>query len=113
MYAIVEIKGEQFKVVQDMHIYSPLINDEPGTSIDLDKVILVESEGGILVGNPVVEGAIVKSKIVGHVRADKVIVFKKKRRKGYKKLQGHRQRYTKLLIESISLSSTENQSNIK
>lgn len=101
MYAIVEIAGKQFKVSQNQQLYTPLLNVEAGDAITFDNVLLVEDGDNVAVGTPTVAGAKVTGKILDHVRADKIIVFKKKRRKGYKKTQGHRQDYTKVLIESI------------
>lgn len=102
MYAIVEIAGKQFKVTQDQFVYAPLIGDEAGACVEFDKVLLLDQDGQVEVGTPTVSGAKVSGKIIGHVRGDKVIVFKKKRRKGYKKKNGHRQHFTKVLIENIA-----------
>lgn len=101
MYAIVEIAGKQFKVSQDQKLYTPLLNVETGDKVTFDNVLLIEDGDNVAVGTPTVAGAKVTVKILDHVRADKIIVFKKKRRKGYKKTQGHRQDYTQVLIESI------------
>ena len=102
MYAIVEIAGKQFKVSPDQQVYAPLLDTETGSAITFDKVLLVDDGTEVAVGTPVVAGAQVTGKVLDHVRGDKIIVFKKKRRKGYKKTQGHRQDYTKVLIEGIS-----------
>uniref|UniRef100_UPI004048A28E 50S ribosomal protein L21 n=1 Tax=Roseivirga sp. TaxID=1964215 RepID=UPI004048A28E len=102
MYAIVDIAGKQFKVTQDQFVYAPLMAGEEGASVEFDKVLLLDNEGTVEVGTPTVSGAKVSGKIIGHVKGDKVIVFKKKRRKGYKKKNGHRQDFTKVLIETIS-----------
>jgi large subunit ribosomal protein L21 len=101
MYAIVEIAGKQFKVTQDQQLYVPQLGLEEGSAIAFDKVLLVEDGDDVAIGAPTVTGAKVMGKVLDHVRGDKIIVFKKKRRKGYKKTQGHRQDYTKILIESI------------
>jgi large subunit ribosomal protein L21 len=101
MYAIVDIAGKQFKVEKNNFVYTPLLDGEAGSSVDFDKVLLVDNEGEINVGAPTVEGARVSGKILEHVKGDKVIVFKKKRRKGYKKKNGHRQDFSKVLIEDI------------
>lgn len=101
MYAIVDIAGKQFKVAKDQFVYAPSVEGEAGASVEFDRVLLLEGDSGIEVGTPVVSGAKVTGKILDHGRGDKVIVFKKKRRKGYKKSQGHRQGYTKVLIEDI------------
>jgi large subunit ribosomal protein L21 len=100
-YAIVEIAGKQFKVAQDQHLYTPQLNLEVGNAVVFDKVLLIEDSGSIAVGAPTITGAKVMGKVLDNVRGDKIIVFKKKRRKGYKKTQGHRQDYTKVLIEQI------------
>jgi large subunit ribosomal protein L21 len=101
MYAIVEIAGKQFKVTKDQYIYTPKMEQAVGVSVSFDKVLLVQDEKAIQVGAPIIAGAKVAGKVIQHVKDDKVIVFKKKRRKGYKKKQGHRQEYTKVLIENI------------
>jgi large subunit ribosomal protein L21 len=101
MYAIVEIAGKQFKVTQNQQLYTPQLDAEAGSSITFDQVLLLEDEGTIAVGTPIITGAKVTGKVLDHVRGDKIIVFKKKRRKGYKKTQGHRQDYTKVIIETI------------
>ncbi|MGB3183659.1 MAG: 50S ribosomal protein L21 [Cyclobacteriaceae bacterium] len=102
MYAIVNIAGKQFKVTQDQFVYAPKMAGDEGASVELNDVLLVESDGTVDVGTPLIKGAKISAKILGHVKGDKVIVFKKKRRKGYKKKNGHRQEFTKLLIEDIS-----------
>ena len=102
MYAIVNIAGKQFKVTQDQFVYAPKMEGEDGASVEFDKVLLVDNDGKVEVGAPLVKGAKVSGKILGHVKGDKVVVFKKKRRKGYKKRNGHRQNFTKGLIEKIS-----------
>ena len=102
MYAIVEIAGQQFKVEKDRYIYTHRLAGQLGDNIDFDKVLLLDDNGAVTVGVPVISGAIVKGKVLEHVKGDKIIVFKKKRRKGYKKKNGHRQLFTKILIEGIS-----------
>ncbi|TRX57661.1 50S ribosomal protein L21 [Fulvivirga sp. M361] len=102
MYAIVDISGKQFKVTQDQFVYAPKMDGEEGASVEFDKVLLLDNEGKVEVGAPLVKGAKVSGKILGHVKGDKVVVFKKKRRKGYKVKNGHRQEFTKVLIEGIS-----------
>jgi large subunit ribosomal protein L21 len=104
MYAIVDIAGKQFKVKKDQFVYAPSMEGEEGASVEFDRVLLIDGDQGVHVGTPVVSGAKVTGKILDHGRGDKVIVFKKKRRKGYKKTQGHRQNYTKVLIEDILAS---------
>ena len=103
MYAIVIIAGKQFKVTKDQHVYAPLLNVEAGASVEFDQILLAEADGNVSVGAPLVAGAKVSGKVLEHVKGDKVIVFKKKRRKGYKKKNGHRQAFTKVLIQNISL----------
>lgn len=102
MYAIVDISGKQFKVEKDQYIYAPKMEGEAGSAVTLDKVLLIDNGGKVEVGAPNVQGANISGKIMEHVKGDKVIVFKKKRRKGYTVKNGHRQQYTKLLIENIS-----------
>ena len=102
MYAIVEIAGQQFKVNQDQKIFVHRQEGEVGDKLSFDRVYLIDNEKEIKVGAPVVEGASVNASIVSHVRGDKVLVFKKKRRKGYQKLNGHRQDFTQILIEGIA-----------
>jgi large subunit ribosomal protein L21 len=103
MYAIVDIAGQQFKVVKDQKVYVHRLDAEEGTDMEFAKVLLIDNEGNIQVGNPVVEGAKIAAKILTHVRGDKVLVFKKKRRKGYQKLNGHRQNFTQIQIQDIIL----------
>jgi large subunit ribosomal protein L21 len=102
MYAIVEIAGQQFKVEKNNQIFVHRLEGEEGASLDFDKVLLIEDGKNIKVGTPTVEGAKVSAKIISHLKGDKVIVFKKKRRKGYKKKNGHRQYLTKISIENIT-----------
>lgn len=101
MYAIVEIAGKQFKVAKDQYIYAPKMDGEAGAPVNFENVLLVDNGGSVQVGAPTVSGAKVSGKILEHVKGDKVIVFKKKRRKGYAKRNGHRQQFTKVQIESI------------
>ena len=102
MYAIVEIAGQQFKVKKDQKVFVNRLQQEEGSNISFDHVLLLD-DGKVTIGAPVIEGAEVTAKILKHLKGDKVIVFKKKRRKGYKKKNGHRQNFTKVLIENISL----------
>lgn len=101
MYAIVDIAGKQFKVAKDQYIYAPLLEGEAGTTVSFDKVLLVDNDGKIDIGAPAVSGVKVSGKILEHVKGSKVIIFKKKRRKGYAVKNGHRQQFTKIQIESI------------
>ena len=102
MYAIVEIAGQQFKIEKDQTVYVHRLKDEEGSSVEFDKVLLIEDGGKFKIGAPAIKGASVKAKVEEHLKGDKVIIFKKKRRKGYKLKKGHRQYLTKLTIESIS-----------
>jgi large subunit ribosomal protein L21 len=102
MYAIVDIAGKQFKVTQDQDIFVPKMEGESGASVTFDQVLLVDNDGKVNVGAPQVKGAKVSGKILEHVKGDKVLVFKKKRRKGYKNMNGHRQDFTKVKIEKIT-----------
>jgi len=101
MYAIVDIAGKQFKVEKNKFLYAPLMDAEAGTSLNFPQVLLTDDDGKVKVGTPSVKGSSVSFKILEHVRGDKVIVFKKKRRKGYRVKNGHRQQFTKILIEDI------------
>ncbi len=102
MYAIVDIAGQQFKVEEGKFVYTHRLGEEDGAAVTFDKVLLLDNNGDVSVGAPTVEGATVSGKILSHLKDDKVIVFKKKRRKGYKKKNGHRQQLSKVLIEKIS-----------
>lgn len=101
MYAIVEIAGKQYKVEKDKYLYTNRLENAVGSSIDFSNVYLVDNNGKVSVGLPTVKGAKVTAKVLDHVKDDKVIIFKKRRRKGYRKTQGHRQQLTKIQIESI------------
>jgi large subunit ribosomal protein L21 len=102
MYAIVDISGKQFKVVKDQFIYAPRLAGEAGDAVNFDKVLLLSKDGDTQIGAPTLDGVTVSGKILEHVKGDKVIVFKKKRRKGYAVKNGHRQQYTKVQIEGIA-----------
>ena len=101
MYAIVEIAGQQFKVEKDQQIFVHRLEAKEGSKVNFDKVLLMDNAGKINVGAPVITGANVTAKVLEHLKGDKVIVFKKKRRKGYKVKNGHRQYLTKLEIQKI------------
>ena len=101
MFAIVEIAGKQYKVENEQELFVNKLQNEAGDSLKFDKVLLVDNDGKAKVGTPSVKGASVSAKVMEHVKGDKVIVFKKKRRKGYRVKNGHRQDYTKIQIESI------------
>ena len=102
MYAIVDIAGQQMKVEKGKKIFVNRLEGEKGASVDFSKVLLTDDNGAVKVGTPYVDGVNVKATIVDHVKADKVLVFKKRRRKGYQKLNGHRQCLTQILIEEIA-----------
>ena len=102
MYAIVEIAGQQFKVAKDQKVYVHRLAQEEGSKVSFDQVFLLDDGKAVTVGAPAITGASVEAKVVKHLKGDKVIVFKKKRRKGYRVKNGHRQALTELLIEGIS-----------
>lgn len=101
MYAIVEIAGQQFKVEAEKKLFVHRLEASEGDVVDFDKVLLVDNDGKVSIGTPVIKGAKVSARVLEHLKGDKVLVFKKKRRKGYKKLNGHRQHFTKIQIENI------------
>ncbi len=103
MYAIVEIAGQQFKVSKDQKVYVNRLATEEGENVTFDKVLLVDNAGTVTLGAPAITGASVGAKVLKHLQGDKVIVFKKKRRKGYKKKNGHRQALTQIVIEGITI----------
>jgi len=102
MYAIVDIAGQQFKVKKDQKIFVHRLEGEVGNQIDFERVLLIDNDKNISVGAPVIQGAMVSAKILEHLKGDKVIVFKKRTRKTYRKKNGHRQFLTKISIESIT-----------
>jgi large subunit ribosomal protein L21 len=101
MYAIVEIAGQQFKVERGNKVYVHRLQANEGAKIEFDKVLLMGNGDKVSIGNPLVDGAKVAATVIGHVKGDKVIVFKKKRRKGYQKWNNHRQSFTQLLIQGV------------
>ena len=101
MYAIVEIAGQQFKVEKDQQVYVHRLEAKEGSKVEFDNVLLIDNGGKIAVGAPAIEGAKVTAKVLQHLKGDKVIVFKKKRRKGYKVKNGHRQYMSQIQIEKI------------
>ncbi|MCB0265027.1 MAG: 50S ribosomal protein L21 [Calditrichaeota bacterium] len=101
MYAIVEIAGKQFRVEKDKVVKVPFLSSEVGESVSFDKVLFVNQSNDVKVGRPLIDGAKVDAKVLEHGRDKKVVVFKKKRRKGYQKKNGHRQHFTKIKIEAI------------
>jgi large subunit ribosomal protein L21 len=102
MYAIVDIAGQQFKVEKDQKLFVHRLEVEEGKKVSFHKVLLIDTGKKVSVGDPVVKGASVDAKVISHMKGDKVLVFKKKRRKGYQKLNGHRQYLTQIQIETIS-----------
>ena len=102
MFAIVDIQGQQFKIEKDKSLFVHRLHAEEGSQVEFDKVLLVDNEGIVNVGSPYIADAKVSAKVISHLRGDKVLVFKKKRRKGYQKLNGHRQYMSKVLIENIT-----------
>jgi len=107
MYAIVDIAGQQFKVEKGQELFVHRLEGEKGAKLDFNKVMLIEQDGKTIVGTPVIEGANVQGTILDHLRGDKVFVFKKKRRKGFKKFNGHRQYMSLLKIEDIQEKATK------
>jgi large subunit ribosomal protein L21 len=101
MYAIVEIAGQQFKVSKGMKAYVHRLDAMEGSSLEFGNVLLIGNGDNITVGSPSVDGARIAAKVIAHVKGDKVIVFKKKRRKGYQKSNGHRQQFSQILIQGI------------
>lgn len=101
MYAIVEIAGQQFKVERGVKVYVNRLEASEGAKVEFDKVLLVDNGGKVQVGTPSVDGAKVAATVLSHLKGDKVIVFKKKRRKGYQKSNGHRQQLTQILVQGI------------
>ena len=107
MYAIVEIAGQQFKVVKDQKVFVHRLQSEEGKQVAFDNVLLIGDGDKITVGAPAIDGAQVGAKVLKHLKGDKVIVFKKKRRKGYRVKNGHRQSLTEIIIESIAASGAK------
>lgn len=103
MYAIVDIAGQQMKVQEGQEVFVHRLQAEKGDQVSFDQVMLVDRDGDVSIGTPVLNAAGVTASVVDHVQGDKVIVFKKKRRKGYRVKNGHRQQFTKIKIESISI----------
>ena len=101
MFAVVDILGQQFKVSENTKYYVPRLNQEPESEVTFDQVLLLSDGKETKVGSPVVKGAKVTAKVLSHLKDDKVLVFKKKRRKGYSKLNGHRQQLTRLEVSQI------------
>ncbi len=104
MYAIVEIAGQQFKVAKDQKVFVHRLDTQEGASVSFDNVLLTANGENVTVGAPAINGASVEAKVLRHLKGDKVIVFKKKRRKGYRVKNGHRQYLTEIQIEDISVN---------
>ncbi len=102
MFAIVTIAGQQFKVEKGQQIFVHRLDAEEGDAVTFDQVHLIDNDGSVNLGKPTIGGASVKATVNAHVKGDKVIVFKKKRRKGYRKKNGHRQAFTQITIDSIA-----------
>ncbi len=107
MYAIVEIAGQQFKVAKDQKVYVHRLQDKEGSKVQFDNVLLLGDDKKVTVGAPAIKGASVEAKVVKHLKGDKVIVFKKKRRKGYRVKNGHRQYLTEIQIQNILASGAK------
>ena len=101
MYVIVNIQGQQFKAEAGQKLYVHRLNAEQGATVEFDQVLLVDREGAVTVGAPTIDGAKVVAEVINHVKGDKVLVFHKKRRKGYRKLNGHRQQFTEINVKEI------------
>ena len=101
MYAIVEIAGQQFKVTRGTKVYVNRLEASEGSKVEFNKVLLIDTDGKVQIGTPSVDGAKVAATVLSHLKGDKVIVFKKKRRKGYQKSNGHRQQLSQILIQGI------------
>jgi len=113
MYAIVEIAGQQFKVEKDQQVYVHRLENKEGSKVEFDNVLLIDNDGKIKVGAPAISGAKVTAKIVSHLKGDKVVVFKKKRRKGYRVKNGHRQALTEILIQKIEEKAAAKKAPVK
>ena len=103
MYVVVDMAGQQFKVEQGQEVFVNRLEGEEGDKVKFDKVLLIDNDGKVKVGKPLVKGAVIDAQIVSHLRGDKVVVFKKKRRKGYQKSNGFRKDLSKVLIEKITV----------
>ena len=113
MFAVVEILGQQFKVQKDQKLLVNKLDEKEGSKISFEKVLLIDNDKEFSLGNPTIDGYSVEAKVIKHLRGDKVIVFKKKRRKGYKRKNGHRQGFSLIQIDSISKTSTAKKTSTK
>ncbi len=102
MYAIVNIAGQQFKVNENKPVFVHRLDAKEGDSVTFDQVLMIGGNGSVTVGSPTVSGASVSATVVSHCKGDKVLIFKKKRRKGYQKMNGHRQYLTKIKVDKIT-----------
>jgi large subunit ribosomal protein L21 len=102
MFAVVDILGQQFKVAENIKYYVPRLKEDIDSEVIFDSVLVLSNDKNVKIGNPSVKGAKVTAKILEHIKDDKVIIFKKKRRKGYQKKQGHRQELTRIEITKIA-----------
>ncbi|MCD4774343.1 MAG: 50S ribosomal protein L21 [Bacteroidales bacterium] len=102
MYAIVDIAGQQIKVEKGQEVFVNRLESKEGSKVNFENVLLIDNNGKVSVGKPIIKGATVSAKIISHDKGDKVLIFHKKRRKGYQKLNGHRQYLSKVVIEGIS-----------
>ena len=105
MYAIFEAKGKQFRAEQDATLRLPTLDAEPGDRVTFDHVLLVQRDDRVIVGQPTLEGAAVATEVICHGRGDKIVVFKMKRRKGYRRKQGHRQGFTDVRVVEIDFGT--------
>lgn len=103
MYAVVKIKNQQFRVAPDARLQVPLLPQEVGQTVTFDQVMLVAEDGRVQLGNPIIAGATVAAQILGHGRSRKIVVYKKKRRKNYRRKNGHRQHYTEIQVKQITV----------
>ncbi|MBR5240699.1 MAG: 50S ribosomal protein L21 [Muribaculaceae bacterium] len=101
MYAIVEIQGQQFRAEAGKKLYVHRLNADKGSAVEFEKVLLIDNDGEVKIGAPAIEGAKVVCEVLDHVKGERIIVFKKKRRKGYRKRNGHRQCFSQVLIKEI------------
>jgi large subunit ribosomal protein L21 len=113
MYAIVEIAGQQFKVVKDQKLFVHRLKEKEGSKVSFGKVFLLDDGKKVSIGAPAINGASVEAKVISHLKGDKVIVFKKKRRKGYRVKNGHRQALTELVIEKIQVGGSKTKKNVE
>ena len=104
MYVIAEIAGQQFKVEKGRKLYVHRLAGDEGSSLSFDRVLLTDDDGQVKVGTPVVKGASINATILRHLKDDKVLVFKKRRRKGYQKCNGHRQQLTQIMIDDVIIA---------